>query len=133
MNNLILSGRIGQEPDVKQIGAGQVVTFSLAETIFHKGEKGTAWHDCEAWGKAGEMLAKYAQKGSGITIQGSLKYDEWEKDGQKRKRAKVSIFAVEITSNWKQAEVQQSNVGRSYAAQAADQLAEDQGSDDLPF
>ena len=127
MNNLILSGRIGQEPDVKQIGAGQVVTFSLAETIFHKGEKGTAWHDCEAWGKAGENIVKYAQKGTGVTLQGSLKYDQYEnKEGHNVKRAKINVYAVEITSNWKGDGSQQGRASQTEQPNA-------DGSECLPF
>ncbi len=102
MNILIVSGRIGQDPEAKQTTAGQVVTFSLAETVFINGEKSTAWHDCQAWGKPGENIVKYAQKGTGLTLQGSLKYDQYEsKEGHKVKRAKINVYAVEITSNWK--------------------------------
>ena len=102
MNVLIISGRIGQDPEAKQTPAGQVVTFSLAETVFVGGEKTTAWHDCQAWGKPGENIVKYAQKGTGVTVQGSLKYDQYEnKEGHKVKRAKINVYAVEITSNWK--------------------------------
>ena len=102
MNVLIISGRIGQDPEAKQTPAGQVVTFSLAETVFINGEKTTAWHDCQAWGKPGENILKYAQKGTGVTLQGSLKYDQYEtKEGHKVKRAKINVYAVEVTSNWK--------------------------------
>ena len=38
-------GPHGQDPEAKQTTAGQVVTFSLAETVFINGEKSTAWHD----------------------------------------------------------------------------------------
>jgi single-strand DNA-binding protein len=102
MNILIISGRIGQDPESKQTPAGQVVTFSLAETVFVNGEKTTAWHDCQAWGKPGENILKYVQKGTGVTVQGSIKYDQYEnKEGHKVKRAKINVYAVEITSNWK--------------------------------
>jgi single stranded DNA-binding protein len=108
MNILIISGRIGQDPEAKQTPAGQVVTFSLAETVFINGEKSTAWHDCQAWGKPGENILKYAQKGTGVTVQGSLMYNEYEsKDGHKVKRAKINVHTVEITSNWKNNSSQQ--------------------------
>src|SRR5690554_547498 len=126
MNILIVSGRIGQDPEAKQTTAGQVVTFSLAETVFVNGEKSTAWHDCQVWGKPGENIVKYAQKGTGVTLQGSLKYDQYEnKEGHKVKRAKINVYAVEITSNWKG---DGSRKGDNYQAPA-----EDSGSDGLPF
>lgn len=124
MNILIISGRIGQDPEVKQTPAGQVVTFSLAETIFVNGEKSTAWHDCQAWGKPGENILKYAQKGTAITLQGSLKYDQYEnKDGHKVKRAKINVYAVEVTSNWKGDSSQQGRASQT----------ERQYDDGLPF
>jgi single stranded DNA-binding protein len=124
MNILIISGRIGQDPEAKQTAAGQVVTFSLAETVFVGGEKTTAWHDCQAWGKPGENIVKYAQKGTGVTLQGSLKYDQYEtKEGHKVKRAKINVYAVEITSNWKGDDRQQGRVSQT----------ERQYDDGLPF
>ena len=127
MNILIVSGRIGQAPEAKQTTAGQVVTFSLAETVFVNGEKTTAWHDCQAWGKPGENIVKYAQKGTGVTLQGSLKYDQYEnKEGHKVKRAKINVYAVEITSNWKSDGSQQ---GRASQTEQPD----DHGSEGLPF
>lgn len=124
MNILIVSGRIGQDPEAKQTPAGQVVTFSLAETVFVGGEKTTAWHDCQAWGKPGENILKYAQKGTGVTLQGSLKYDQYEtKEGHKVKRAKINVYAVEVTSNWKGDDRQQGRVSQT----------ERQYDDGLPF
>ena len=124
MNILIISGRIGQDPEAKQTPAGQVVTFSLAETVFINGEKSTAWHDCQAWGKPGENILKYAQKGTGVTLQGSLKYDQYEnKEGHKVKRAKINVYAVEITSNWKGDGSQQGGASQT----------EQQYDDGLPF
>jgi single stranded DNA-binding protein len=100
------------------------VTFSLAETVFVGGEKTTAWHDCQAWGKPGENIVKYAQKGTGVTLQGSLKYDQYEtKEGHKVKRAKINVYAVEITSNWKGDDRQQGRVSQT----------ERQYDDGLPF
>lgn len=124
MNILIISGRIGQDPEAKQTPAGQVVTFSLAETVFINGEKTTVWHDCQAWGKPGENILKYAQKGTGVTLQGSLKYDQYEtKEGHKVKRAKINVYAVEVTSNWK---------GDS-SQQGRESQTERQYDDGLPF
>lgn len=124
MNILIVSGRIGQDPEAKQTPAGQVVTFSLAETVFINGEKSTAWHDCQAWGKSGENILKYAQKGTGVTLQGSLKYDQYvTKEGHKVKRAKINVYAVEVTSNWKGDSSQQGRVSQT----------ERQYDDGLPF
>lgn len=107
MNNVILSGRLGKDPEQRQTKDGQaVVLISIAESISvnSNGDKSTVWHDAEAWGRTGEILAAYAQKGTGVTIQGSLRYNIYDnKDGQRVKRAKININHVEITSNWKQA------------------------------
>ncbi len=49
--------------------------------------------DCSAWGKAGEIIAQYAKKGSGILVSGRLDQRSWEdKDsGQKRSRVEIVV------------------------------------------
>lgn len=108
MNVLILSGRLGKDPERKHFNGSSVVNFTLAETIVVNGEKKAAWHDCECWGKISDTIERYCQKGTQITLTGSLRYDEYEsKDGRKVKRAKVNIHNIEITAGWREQATQQ--------------------------
>ena len=51
----------------------------------------TAFVDIEAWGKQGEIVAKYCTKGRPLFVEGRLKFDQWEDktSGQKRSKLKV--------------------------------------------
>lgn len=47
--------------------------------------------DCTAFGKSAESVAKFFSKGRPIFIEGRLKYEQWESDGQKRSKIKVVV------------------------------------------
>ena len=51
----------------------------------------TCFVDVEAWGRTGETIARYMKKGRQIFIEGRLKFDSWERDGQRR--SKLSVVA----------------------------------------
>ena len=70
MNLVILSGRLGKDPETRAVGNGQVTKFSLA-TGYKKadGTQHTDWHQIEAWNKTGEIAQKYLTKGKQVIIQ----------------------------------------------------------------
>lgn len=99
MNKVILMGNLGQDPEVRTIPNGtSVVSFSVATSRRWKTRDGerqeeTTWHNVEAWGKVGEVIAQYFSKGSKILLDGRLKVDSWEdkETGQKRYKTKVVL------------------------------------------
>jgi single-strand DNA-binding protein len=87
MNKVILYGNIGNDPEVKHLESGKIVSkFSLAtskrytkdgETITE-----TQWHNIVAWGKTAETIEKFVKKGSSIIVEGEIQYRQYEtKDG----------------------------------------------------
>lgn len=98
MNTGIRNGRICNDPEIRQAGASQVASFTLAINNKYKknGEwvKTTAFLSCEAWGKTAETIAEYFKKGDPITIRESIKQDEWEDKNTGEKRTKL-VFRVE--------------------------------------
>lgn len=100
MNQVFLSGRCAQEPNVRDVGEQKVVTVRLANNRSYK--KGDDWKeettyvDCEAWGRLAESIANNVRKGTALTVNGRLKTDEWEQDGQKRSKIKVVVNDYEL-------------------------------------
>ena len=45
--------------------------------------------DITLWGRTAEIANEYLSKGSPVLIEGRLKLDRWEKDGQKHSKLKV--------------------------------------------
>ena len=74
-----------------------MVAFGLAVnrtyTRRESGEKveETTFVDVEAWGRTGETIARYMRRGRHIFVEGRLKLDQWERDGQRR--SKLSMVA----------------------------------------
>lgn len=70
MNAVMVTGRIGNEPELKHTTSGTaVVTFSLA---VRAGKEKTYWFDVVAWRGTAEFICRYFHKGDGIEIAGTL-------------------------------------------------------------
>ncbi len=100
-NKVILMGNLTRDPETRQTPSGQSVTnFSLAISRSWKGQDGNtqeqvSFIDCVAWGKTGEIIAQYVQKGRPILVSGRLDQRSWEQDGNKR--SKVEVVAQDVT------------------------------------
>lgn len=97
-NTVSLIGRLGKDPIIKTIGAGnKVANFSLATNEAYRGKDGnwvdnTQWHNVVAWGKVAELSEKLLKKGAEIVLEGKLVHDEYEtKEGEKRYKTEVNI------------------------------------------
>jgi len=96
-NKVILMGNLTRDPETRQTPNGQSVTnFSLAVNRTWKGQDGNtqesvSYIDCVAWGRTGEVIAQYMQKGRPILVSGRLDQRSWEQDGQKRSKVEVNV------------------------------------------
>ena len=55
-----------------------------------------SYFDITIWGKTAENLKPYLLKGKQIAVDGHLKQDRWEKDGQKQSRITVVADSVQL-------------------------------------
>lgn len=96
-NKVILMGNLTRDPEVRTTPNGQSVSnFSLAVNRSWKGADGNqqesvSYIDCVAWGRTGEVIAQYMQKGRPILVSGRLDQRSWEQDGQKRSKVEVVV------------------------------------------
>ena len=94
-NRVILVGNITRDIDVRYLQNGMAVTdIGLAVNDRRKNQQGewieeTTFVDVTLWGRTAEVVGEYLGKGSPILIEGRLKLDTWETDGQKRSKLKV--------------------------------------------
>lgn len=89
MNKVIILGRLGADPELRDAGQTKVTNLSLATTekwTDKSGEKQerTEWHRVVVWGKQAENCARYLSKGSMALVEGKLQTRSWEKDGEKK-------------------------------------------------
>lgn len=91
VNQVILVGRLGGDPEVKTLQSGKsVANVSLATTESWKdkdtGQKKevTDWHRVVVYGAMADVFGKWLRKGSLIYVQGRLKTRSWDDKGSKR-------------------------------------------------
>ena len=86
MNNITILGRLGKDVELRQSReTGKFVAkFSVGVTRkFNKDV--TDWFDCVAFGKTGEIIARYFTKGNQIALQGEIQFGSYEaQNGTKR-------------------------------------------------
>jgi single-strand DNA-binding protein len=96
-NKVIILGNLTRDPELRTTPNGQpVCSFGLAVNRSWKGADGTTQEavdfiDCTAWGKVGEIINQYTQKGRALLVSGRLQSRSWEQDGQKRSKLEVIV------------------------------------------
>ena len=94
-NRVILVGNLTRDVDLRYTSGGTAVTdVGLAVNDRRKGQNGewvdeTTFVDVTLWGRQAEVASEYLSKGAPVLIEGRLKLDTWETDGQKRSKLKV--------------------------------------------
>lgn len=104
MNKVILIGRVGKDPESKEMDFGVITKFSLATS--EKVGKGdsrrevTEWHNIVCFGKVGEIARDYIKKGALISVEGRIKYNEYEnKEGVKNRITEIICDKTMILSS----------------------------------
>jgi single-strand DNA-binding protein len=75
------------------------------------------------WNKTAEVAAQYLGKGSPVLIEGKLKLESWETDGQKRTKLKVVGERMQMLGGKKEAAVQQtSRISGGFSQDSHDEI-----------
>ena len=94
-NRVILMGNLTRDVEIKYTQSGLAVAdIALAVNDRRKNQAGewveeTTFVDITLWGRTAEVASEYLSKGSPALIEGRLKLDKWETDGQKRSKLRV--------------------------------------------
>lgn len=94
-NRVILLGNLTRDTELKWTQSGTAVAnIGLAVNDRRKGNDGewieeTTFVDVTLWGRTAEVANEYTRKGEPVLIEGRLKLDQWEQDGQKRSKLTV--------------------------------------------
>ncbi|MBX3434451.1 MAG: single-stranded DNA-binding protein [Pirellulales bacterium] len=102
-NRVILVGNLTRDPELRYISSGTAVS-EIGLAVNDRVKKGDQWVDettfvdVTLWGRTAEVANEYLSKGSPLLIEGRLKYDSWEKDGQKRSKLRVVADKMQMLS-----------------------------------
>lgn len=104
MNKTILKGNLARDPEAREVTVNgrttTVANFTLAVSRFFTKADGTKDKDvtfipCELWDSGAQSMVKFVKKGDPLLVEGSLKTESWEKDGEKHSRMKVRVAHFE--------------------------------------
>lgn len=100
LNTVALVGRLTKDPELRYTPSGMAVCM-LRLAVDRAGEKDgeevkAGYFDVVVWSKQGENCAQYLAKGRQIAVSGSLRFSEWEKDGQKRNKVEINARDVQF-------------------------------------
>tara|TARA_B100002049_G_scaffold190683_1_gene147599 strand:+ start:3615 stop:4046 length:432 start_codon:yes stop_codon:yes gene_type:complete len=88
VNKVILVGRVGREPEVREAGGTKVANIALATSERYKNKEGkpqekTEWHRVTIWGALAGVVEKYVNKGSQLYIEGKNETRKWQDSDNK--------------------------------------------------
>lgn len=96
-NKILMMGNLTDEPDLKYTPGGTgIATFTVAVNRKWKGNDGEVkeevdFIDCKAFGNVAETISNHLGKGEPIFVEGRLTIERWEKEGEKKSRARVVV------------------------------------------
>jgi single-strand DNA-binding protein len=97
MNCVIISGNLTKDIELRYTPDSKAVAnCSIAYNEKYNNKETVSFFDCVIWGKSAENAAKYLGKGSKVLIEGMLRQESWEKEGQKHYRIKIIARRVEF-------------------------------------
>lgn len=139
VNKVIILGRLGDNPELKNLPSGNAVTNMNVATTERwmkdgKKEEKTEWNRVVVFGKQAENSARYLSKGREVFVEGKLQTRSWEdKDGVKRYTTEIVASNVQFIggNSDKNAALKQAD----NAASAGSEVKTDANfaSDDIPF
>ena len=98
MNNFSFTGNIGNNAEQRYTqGGDSIVTFNVAVKAGFGDKAVTTWVKCNLWGKRGESVIPYLNKGQLVGISGELANRKWQdKDGQDRYSLEVRVNELDL-------------------------------------
>lgn len=101
INRVVLVGRLTRDAELRYTASGQPVS-NISIAVNQRRKRDEQWvdeahfFDAVVWGKTAESLAPYLKKGKQIGVEGELRQNRWEQDGQKRSRVEISTTNIQL-------------------------------------
>lgn len=136
VNKTVIIGRITKDLDEKSYGyvangsakASIVIAVNRSRKHGEEWVEETSFFEVTIWGKQAENLKPYLNKGTQVCVEGYLKQDRWEKDGQKHSKIIIVAENVQLCGGNKSGNQQQKTVTHSENIDESNDFTED-----IPF
>ena len=153
LNHVVLIGRLTRDAELKYTSSGQAVCkFAIA--VNRRKKSGDQWEeepnffDIVVWGRQGESLNQYLVKGKMVAVDGELRQDRWQQDGQNRSKVEIVANTLQLlggggggerqnnyqNQNREENAPRYNNAPESNGSQQYNNTSKDDGfADDIPF
>ncbi|MBL7813290.1 MAG: single-stranded DNA-binding protein [Bacteroidetes bacterium] len=121
INKVILLGRLGKDPLIKQLDNGRVVanvTLATNDYYVRDGQKieTTEWHNLEMWDNQARTAEKYLRKGSILYVEGKIRTDKFtDPEGNEKQVKKIRVLQMQMMGGTKQGDGDMAASTRSYS------------------
>jgi single-strand DNA-binding protein len=132
LNKATVMGHLGRDAEQRAAGTKIITQFSLAISDGTKEKPHTTWLRVEAW-ELPDFITKGLIKGALVLVDGRLRFEEWEKDGQKQSMTKVVADSFGVKTFDKKAEGDIVSQPRSEKRDSPYNYAGEITDDDIPF
>ncbi len=143
INQVVLVGRLTRDVELKYTNTGFAIA-NLSLAVNRRVKRDDTWQDegnffnCVLIGKRAEALAQYLLKGKQIGIQGELRQNRWEQDGQPRSRVEIFINDIQLLGGRISEQGVRNNTGQYDTGQSEQYSSPeiptaDDFDDDIPF
>ena len=138
INEVVLVGRLTRDVELKYTNTGFAIA-NLSLAVNRRVKKDDTWQDegnffnCVLIGKRAEALAQYLVKGKQIGIQGELRQNRWEQDGQPRSRVEIFVNNIQLLGSRGADQGTRSAPSQQEQYSAPEIPTADDFDDDIPF
>jgi single-strand DNA-binding protein len=137
INHVVLVGRLTRDAELKYITTGTAVSkFGIAinrrKKVNEEWVEEAHFFNIVLWGKIAESLNPYLKKGKQVGIEGELRQNRWEQDGQPRSRIEIVANNIQLLGG--KVAVTESQEGIQQENQSMENSNyDDDFKDDIPF
>ena len=151
INVVVLIGRLTRDAELKYTNSGTAVC-KLSIAVNTRKKQGDEWideanfFDIVFWGKGGEALKPYLNKGKLIAVEGELRQNRWEHEGQSRSKVEINANNIRLLgggSGSSQGQNENQNGPGNYEmknrsssmgySSGKESVSSDEFNDDIPF
>ena len=101
-NQCNFTGRLGADPESRQLSNGNVANFRIAvgkqwkDKQSQEKKERTTWVSCVAYGSLADIISRYATKGMHVRVTGEMNNRQWEHDGQTRYATEIVVSEFQM-------------------------------------
>ena len=138
INQVVLIGRLTRDVELKYTNSGFAIA-NLSLAVNRRVKRDDTWQDegsffnCVLIGKRAEGLAQYLVKGKQLGIQGELRQNRWEQDGQPRSRVEIFVNDIQLLGGRGSEQSSRGAGGQSEQYSSPEIPRADDFDDDIPF